>query len=133
MKYDRILVACILSIGMIFAGCGNNKKDITSYEDQIVQQALAKASSGNNLFKVLSENEQVQELEGGTTNTLRGNSNKVDDIRVLVYTDPETEVQYLIINEVVRNRLGDYVNSNFAVVPRYGVNKTTKEMTLCVD
>lgn len=59
MKYDRILVACILSIGMIFIGCGNNKKDITSYEDQIVQQALAKASSGNNSFKVLSENEQV--------------------------------------------------------------------------
>lgn len=104
----RLVIAGIISTGLIFGGCGNPDKKVSN-----IQQLQAENIDNSNLKLLSEENRSLANLK---------NMDKTST-KVYIYTDPETKVQYLIVSDTVKNRLGDYVNHNIAITPRYIVNR----------
>ena len=73
-----------------------------------------KTSDSSN-FKLLSEEE---DRSLANLKDMRNTSTKV-----YIYTDPDTKVQYLIISDTIKNKLGDYIDHKIAITPRYIVNR----------
>lgn len=73
-----------------------------------------KDNSDNSDFKLLSEEDRSL----ANLKDMRNTSTKV-----YIYTDPDTKVQYLIISDTIKNKLGDYIDHKIAISPRYIVNR----------
>lgn len=107
----RLIIASVISAGLIFGGCGNPDKK--SFNTQQIQASDKTSDSSN--FKLLSEEE---DRSLANLKDMRNTSTKV-----YIYTDPDTKVQYLIISDTIKNKLGDYIDHKIAITPRYIVNR----------
>ena len=105
----RLIIASIISTGLIFGGCGNPDQKASN-----TQQIQAKDNFDNSDFKLLSEEDRSL----ANLKDMRNTSTKV-----YVYTDPDTKVQYLIISDTIKNKLGEYIDHKIAITPRYIVNR----------